>query len=292
MQAAIQISPQVIGTQQHIPLFSFDQMEMLIANTSFLPEVQACRLLQYFCTLDARVKPLITVIFYWAKLNNIRLEKRIQVDLDDPSTFTVEVGLASDQSLLEWLAIFFLCQHKILPSPKEICDRCTGKGRDATLIFEGIDIGFNSDPDYAQEMSDRFGEPSDGEQHAETIFRLAGDFFQFWCQFGIRAAHQPMIIDLKNGNCFEKNLILENLKNTPSLNREYEITVQDLKILDSKQTVRQNFYSTEELVTVLHPLHIKYGFTFCSKSFVESVCPKMGLTCQELRKRFGGRFEE
>ncbi|CAL8133439.1 unnamed protein product [Orchesella dallaii] len=261
-----------IGTKLEIPLLSFEQFPFYLATPSFLPEAQTSKMIGYLSTFDARVKPLMTAIFYWAKVNKIRLGN------EDQSQFTV--GIAPDPALLEWLVIFFLCEKKILPPPSEISER---NGDSFSLHYGDVDIGVKVDQKYAREWWNRYKEV-DKEQHVLNVFVLAQEFFSFWNKFGLKSANEPMIIDLKNGRSFEKKEVTKNSDNIRRLSWVTGISIHDLNLLKSEPAISQSFYSPDERVTIIHPLYVKYGFSFCWKSFLFTVCPKMGATSRRLNE--------
>ncbi|ODM90849.1 Poly(A) RNA polymerase cid13 [Orchesella cincta] len=137
----------------------------LVPQPFLLPEIQTCRLVWYLCSFDPRVKPLLTVIRYWAKVNEVRLGK--------PGVPVF--SHAPDPAALDWLVIFFLCHRmRILPSPREITERPHSK-----ILIQGVDIGFAQDSSYAQQFSSRYLQP-DKELHAFNVFWLAKKMFQFY----------------------------------------------------------------------------------------------------------------
>ncbi|CAL8133435.1 unnamed protein product [Orchesella dallaii] len=269
--ASIEPPPRpAIGTRLETSLLYFDQQLFRLATRSFLPEVQTCKMVEYLCTFDSRVKPLMTVVFYWVKVNNIRFGK------EDQSQFTV--GIAPDPALLEWLVILFLCKKKIVPRPRKI----SGENADTWLIFDGVEIGVKVDPQLAQAWCNRYKE-EDEDQHVLNVFILAKEFFNFWNEFGLKAAIEPMVIDFKNGIYFEKAEVSRNSESIRGLSWATGISISDLNLIDSEPNIKEGFYKGSEAVTILHPLHIKYGFSFCS-SLLLKVCSKMGITYRRLDK--------
>ncbi|CAL8120356.1 unnamed protein product [Orchesella dallaii] len=257
-----------IGTRLEHQVFAYKGTDFHIATRCFLPELQACRLVEYLSTTDPRVIPVMKVIYYWAKVNGIRLGK---VSPD-------EVGVAPDPALLEWLVIFFLSEKQIIPTLSEVC----GSKVDEGLFFDGVDIGFKGDPENAWELWDRY-EDGEGEQHVLNVLELARDFFQYWSDFGLKAEKKPVVINLRNGHVFLKDEVKKFSNDMRSLSWVTGISLPELKNLHLEPEIMKSFYDIEEPVTILHPLYIKYSFSFCAKAFVQSICPKMKVVHQQLR---------
>ncbi|CAL8131033.1 unnamed protein product [Orchesella dallaii] len=258
-----------IGTRLEHQIFTYEGTDFHIATRCFLPELQACRLVEYMSTTDPRVIPVMKVIYYWAKVNGIRLGK---VSPD-------QVGVAPDPALLEWLVIFFLSEKQIIPALSEVC----GSKVDEGLFFDGVDIGFKGDPESAWELWDRY-EDGEGEQHILNVLELARDFFQYWSDFGLKAEKKPVVINLRNGHVFLKDEVKKNSNDMRSLSWATGISLPELKNLHLEPEIMKSFYDIEEPVTILHPLYIKYCFSFCAKAFVQSICPKMKVVHGQLRE--------
>jgi len=264
----------VIGGNEEMETFS-DQgfgFEFKIAPNVFYPEVQTSRLMNYLCTFDPRAKPLMAVIVHWAKINGVRLG----------GEGAARIGFSPDPALLEWLVLFFLGsdQVKLVPSPKEVFKR-----HDSKLLFEGVNIGFQEDAEYAQTWRIRYDEKSDN-QIIKDVYELARQFFRYCCKLGERAKNNSILINLNNFNFVSKSKMdkcvdKDDLKHLSSVTR---VSPLNLKLINANPLIRKGFYSRSEAVTVLHPLHVHYGFSFGPQTFVDSVCSKMQVTEEKLRK--------
>jgi len=274
-----QVAP-AIGSPEGMLEFPMEDgipFKFCIAPPFYLPEVQASRLAQYLCTFDPRVKPLMAVVFYWAKVNNIRLGK------EGASTF----GFAPDPSLLEWMVLYLLCGSELLPTPEEVCSRHP----EGKILFEGINIGFKVDPSHAREWRARYNE-TDEEQKILSVLELALKFFRFWSRLGKRAKKHPRVVDLLQCRHFRKDeivdLSMDDDDKIKTFSETTGISIQALSVLHVEPIIRQAFYSQTEAITFLHPLHIKYGYSFSSQNFVDSVCPKMRSVAGKLEKMLEG----
>ncbi|ODM91436.1 Poly(A) RNA polymerase cid13, partial [Orchesella cincta] len=235
----------------------YDFLFSVVKNSSIvLPELQTCRLLSYLCSFDPRVKPLLTVIRYWAKVNEIRLAK--------PGI--TPVCRAPDPAALDWLVIFFLCyKKKILPSSREITERPHAK-----LIFQNVDIGFAEDADFAQQFSSRYDEQNE-KVHALNIFNLAEQFFNFYGA-DILPGKRKFVFNMKDGEMIPMEAFVWKISKIKTKLRSREI-----------KTARKGKKTNPPNVIFIHPLYIQHGFAFCDKSFVSSVCPAMQITGKKLK---------
>ncbi|CAL8131053.1 unnamed protein product [Orchesella dallaii] len=269
--------PSVIGDEEKLHVFQCEEeafpFKFCVATPYYLPEVQASRLVQYLSTFDPRVKPLMALILRWAKINQIQLGK------DDTPNL---IGFAPDPSLLEWLVICYLCGKEVIPTPEEIL----AQHSDGKLIFDGVNIGFKMDSQYPQDWRRR--RSCDAETSEEdkivNVIELAQSFFRLWRKFGEKAKLHPRLIDLKSCRWFRKDeLELEGLEiNDEEAGEDLLQSNDTLKRLHSEPTISQNFFSGDEGVTILHPLYVKYGFSFCSDKFLNEICPKMWATEKKL----------
>ncbi|CAL8140282.1 unnamed protein product [Orchesella dallaii] len=234
---------------------------MVAVPSIFLPEVQACRLAAYFCSFDSRVKPLLTVIRYWAKINKIRLE-----NLNETS-----YKVAPDPAALDWLVLFFLYNKmKILPTPQELKERSHPK-----LFYNLLDIGFHVDPSFAQQFSDLYKE-TDKEIHFFNVFNLVTMFFKFYSKELGLGTGRNIILNTRNGKIIPREKYV----------REIEPFPENLTVPETKRAKRGRVITIPEGSTfhLLHPLYPPFGFSLCDKNFVTTVCPAMEITGKKLKR--------
>jgi len=258
-----------LGESEYLQTF-FDtrsDLHFRIVPHCYLQEVQTSRLVEYFCGLDRRVMPLMTVIFYWANMNVIQLG-------NGKCGSSAKVGLAPNPTLMEWLVLYFLKIKGVVPSPEELMEK---------VELNGVNLDFKHNEKLAQEWQAHYN-PVDEEEHLLNVFKLARGFFRFWSECGNRAQITPLIVDLQRCHTFEKFLLMDNQAGHRAVSSATGLSVKTLRKLRSEPLIEQAVYCQEERITFLHPLHVNLGFSFDSKAFVETVCAKMSVTKKKLRE--------
>jgi len=231
-----------------------------------LPEVQACRLVTYLCSFDPRVKPLLTLIRYWAEVNEIRLAKPNSGRFHPP-----------DPAALDWLVIFFLCHRKkMLPTPRQVQARTHAK-----LFMGGFDIGFSDDSNFVQQFNQKPYIESNEVVGALNIFNLAVQFFRFYVSFGDREVKKKE----------KKKRVVLNMRDGEVIPMEQFVgdsTLIETKLSEEEREMAREVNPGENpgQMILLHPLYLKHGFSFCDKTFVNSNCPAMDITKKKLEKAF------
>ncbi|CAL8143365.1 unnamed protein product [Orchesella dallaii] len=225
-----------------------------------LPEIQACRLVDYFCLFDPRVKPLLTVIRYWAKTNEIRL--------DNPNETSCK--RAQEPAVLDWMVMFFLTHKmKMLPTPREITE-----GSHPKLRYFTVNIGITTDPSVARINWKRYKKPN-REQHVLNVFNLTNKFFKFYSKDlgldkGKRVALNTMDGEVIRMDNFGKPLDL------PS-----KLAVSERKL--GREEILEGKFESDSL-HLLHPLYLRHGFSFCNDNFMSRVLPSMRTTREQLEQ--------
>jgi len=222
-----------------------------------LPEVQACRLISYLCSFDPRVKPLLTVIRYWAKVNDIRLAKPSSGRHHPP-----------DPAALDWLVIFFLCyKKKMVPTPRQVVDQPHAK-----LMLENFDIGFSTGSKFAQEFS-QYEEEEGEDVRVFNIFSLAKQLFKFYShELGL--GEKKLVLNMKDGEIIPMEAFHGKVSSIPT----------NLTQIEIEMTRKGNVTTNNAVLSLLHPLYLRQGFSFCDKTFVSLVCPKMAITRKKMEK--------
>ncbi|CAL8140296.1 unnamed protein product [Orchesella dallaii] len=231
-----------------------------------LPEIQACRLVSYFCSLDPRVKPLLTVIRYWANINKIRLVNRNESSYKQ----------APEPAALDWLVLFFLCHKmKILPTPRHITTRSLPK-----LNFLNVNIGITFDQSFSQEYSKRYKEPDGTELHFFNVFNLAQQFFTFYSkELGLDKGKR-IVLNVMDGEIIPMEMFV---KESHVLNITTKLSVPE-RILTRRGIKEVGATFAGSSILLLHPLYLPHGFSFCFENFIKCFCPLMKITGDKLKQ--------
>ncbi|CAL8143357.1 unnamed protein product [Orchesella dallaii] len=228
-----------------------------------LPEIQMCRLVSYFCSFDARVKPLLIVIRYWAKVNGLRLAATYRRS-DQPCN-------SPDPATFDWLVIFFLCHKmKILPTPREITDRPHPR-----IMFQTDDIGFTQDPMFAQQFFERYGQPAK-EAHAFNVFSLVELFFRFYSNELLVDENDKVRVVL---NTRDGEMIPMHEFEGPIFRMQTKLSTLER---DQAKKGRVGIKPAPHMI-LLHPIHLRHGFSLCNEN-VTSVGLAMQTTGRKLEK--------
>ncbi|CAL8140288.1 unnamed protein product [Orchesella dallaii] len=231
------------------------------APHSKIPESQTCRLLAYLCSCDLRLKPLLTVIRYWAKVNEIKLA--------DPHE--ISSRRAPDPAALDWLVVFFLCYRmSILPTPREIMEKSHPK-----LEFNYVGIGFSEDPSFAQQHSDRYNEPEQ-ERHLLNVFNLVRGFFKFYSEELNLGMERQIVLNMKDAEIIPLKALFGEIEQFETkLSKDERHLVRNRRARGVKRM---------KSFQLLHPLNLSDGLSFCDKNFVTCVCPVMEITGKKLEQ--------
>ncbi|CAL8140292.1 unnamed protein product [Orchesella dallaii] len=234
---------------------------MVSVPAALFPEIQACRLVAYYCSFDSRIKPLITVIRYWAKINGIQLA----------NSNDVSHKRAPDPAALDWLVVFFLCHKmKILPTPREVTERPHPK-----FSWSNFDIGFSFDLNFAKTFSDRYKEPTK-ERHSLNTFHLAIKFFKFYSKELRLVTGRKITLNTRDGEIIETKEFGGYLRDIPS-----KLPLEERQMAKKGKNIG---IVAEMAINLLHPLYPAHGFSICDKNFVKTVCPAMERTGKKLKR--------
>lgn len=157
----------IIYSPQHGPSFSFT----LVTHEAYFMEARLGDLLRYMCTFDSRAMPLLTLVRYWAKINQVFLgegQEASQSKLITPGSAT-----------LDWLVISWMVQRGLVPSPERILSRNHQHVYiQLTEVFV-VDVGFSTDSELAEEWTkQRSNYPKVEDNFILSILLLAQGFFQ------------------------------------------------------------------------------------------------------------------
>jgi len=65
---------------------------------------------------------------------------------------------------------------------------------------------------------------------------------------------------------------------------EISLIPTNLTLMEVVMTRKGNVVTKNAVLSLLHPLYLRQGFSFCDKTFVNSVCPKMDITRKKMEK--------
>jgi len=234
----------------------------IVNNPAYILEVQTCRLLEYLLTCDPRAKPMLTLIRYWAKVNNIRFTK-------PDGQFTP--GFPPDPAILDWFVMIYLCEKKIIPSPRQLCLK-----PHEVVMYSGRDIGFSADPEFAKECALDY-EKTNEKAFSVDVLTLARKWFEFFGrEFGEHGC-KNVFLNTRDGE------ILPGERFTNLECRMTYVETCSIKRSSHKENLtRANAQPGERVVTMINPLFVEEGFALCSKTMVSSVQPSMEKTGMEL----------
>jgi len=213
-----------------------------------LLEVQTGRLLEHLLTFDARAKLLLTLVRYWAQVNNLSVSKQSE---------EVIPGFPPGPATLDWLVLLFLCKKGVVPTPREL-----NKRPHDVLLFDGVDIGFSTDLEHTQSFNSHQQVQEDGK--IVDVLELAQEFFQFFpVQFSGRNLRHGAVLNTRDGK-------IESLRGI-GINNE-GLTQDDVTMMRSGVYHEDRLFpenkSQEKRVAMLNPLLVKYGFPICPGALV------------------------
>jgi len=218
-----------------------------------LLEVQTCRLLEHLLTFDARAKPLLTLVRYWAQVNNLSVSRQSE---------EVIPGFPPGPATLDWLVLLFLCNKGVVPTPRELTERPHD-----VLLFDGVDIGFSTDLEHTQSFNSPPIVQEDGRIVA--VLELAQEFFMFFPdQFCRRNLRHGAVLNTRDGK-------IESLRGI-GINNE-GLTQDDVTMMRSGVYHEDRLFpenqshkpkSRGKRVAMLNPLLVKYGFPICPQALV------------------------
>jgi len=263
---------------------STGQKISLVVNPVFLAEVQTCRLVKYLLDFDPRAKPFLTLIFYWARQNQIKLSIPVFKYQDLTHAF------APEPSALEWMVILFLCQKKIIPTPREILQR-----PHQPLFYcvnnERVDIGFSSDPQFAkQSFVSSKCPPMNTDEFFIELLQLAQKFFHFYGD--LEADGKQKFLNTRDGELIMKgdllNMQLEQFDTRLTPQELWRVRVLNNKGPEDKgKPGATNLHSSK--IAILHPLIIEWIIMFQYGHFFRKLCFKIQASAQTLSEAIQSR---
>lgn len=237
-------------------------------NAMLIAEVQLYRLLKHMCQFDWRCRPLLCLVHYWTKVNNIQVgESGIE-----PEHSYCNVP---DPASLDWLVILFLVAQKIIPSPRKVLSRSVHM---PILICESrTDIGFAANEDFLQEwLTSKSGKGK--EENPWSVLELARNFFRYFSQL---QTSKSWFLNTKDGEVLDMHYFATGHIWSKSLTMEEQLMLRGLTPQPDKPH-RVNFREWKGLY-MMHPLYLSWRLSICRVRwpFVSEI---MRITGNELEK--------
>lgn len=142
---------QIITKQTYSPFNPEESLDLLISEPDgdpvsvshvcqpeMIAEAQLCKLLRYMRTFDSRTISLLSLVRYWAKVNNITFGE---------NSTNSGVGVAYPAAL-DWMVISWMSTQGLVPRPRDILQR---EHSLIEIVFQNhkVDLGFCLDSKYA-----------------------------------------------------------------------------------------------------------------------------------------------
>lgn len=209
----------------------------LVTRQHFILELQTCRLLNYMTAFDSRTVPIMTIVKYWAHINQviplIPLNNTDQADLS---------SLSNQALSLDWLIIVFLSSRRFIPTVRQILERPHKK-----LIMYEQDIGFDADLTFAKAWTTKRSLPEvNTGEFIKSVLSLVQEFFKFWRQL----PSNPFVVNSRDGEIIESK---EFSKKFPFC----QLSIQELTAIKNTNPEVGKPY-----VSMLHPLCLRYMLSF------------------------------
>lgn len=230
-------------------------------------EAQLNLLVQYMCTFDTRVKPLFTLVNFWAKYQNVRIA-------EETISKQVHHCNAPEPEALEWLVMLFLIHKRILPSVRKICQR-----PHKPLMINEKDVSFSADPNFAEEWKQSQNNSRDTDPSSPgflvSVLRLLQGFFTFYStnlEFGCH------VLNPKDGELIKR--IGNNVHwRSSTLSPQEALSLSSLQVKEHRpEFLIINNYR----IYMMHPLYISWRLSFCVETWTNSTCTKMKEAAQRL----------
>lgn len=136
-----------------------------------LIEAQLSKLLKYMCTFDSRTIPLITVVRYWAKVNNV-LGGTIGTNFP---------GICiPSPAALDWMVITWMVSQDMVPRPRAILGKPHSHLEIQIEDNHHVDIGFSQDSKLTEKWIRQHNNyPEYGsDDFCRNVVHLAQSFFE------------------------------------------------------------------------------------------------------------------
>lgn len=216
----------------------------LVSNPAILIEVQLGKLLQYMCTFDARMLPLITLVRYWSNVNNI--------SVGGTNSMSYPGVRIPEPAALDWLVVGWMASRGLVPTPRLLLNRPHSR---LPIYFRGynLDIGFSQDAEFAQQwMKNHKTYPDCGSEiFPQNVLQLAQDFFEAHTNF----KSGNFLVNTRDAENIPMELFTPKHNNTAFCNSKlqtWEIQILREKKFDPDNSV--SFRSTR--VHITNPLTV------------------------------------
>ncbi|CAL8143363.1 unnamed protein product [Orchesella dallaii] len=232
----------------------------LAAHPLTVPEVISCQLLQYLIKFDPRAKYLISVIHYWARVNEITLAEE-----DIPRIKQHEA--IPDPSALEWLCLFFFGWKNLIPAPREVL-RWPFKPGDAVSADKTKII--LQDDELIARWRRRYSIPDENtDDFVVSVLQLAKDFFSF-CFSNI---FPGSVLNTLDTEIISKSVLLGNLKDAST-----KLTTKERNLLRRKLGESKD----DDGILMMQPLCPSYCFSISKDKFRNVLVPAAQLSADKI----------
>jgi hypothetical protein len=163
--------------------------------------VQCCRLVNFYCTIDHRVRALLIVGRHWSFHNQLTQSN---------AKFPRKSKDYLHPAVIQWLVIFFLITKQIIPPVSTL-----QRHADIELTHRGVNVAFCSDFDRLsedlQDLEKDYEKNSLGNPSARCILDLASEMFQYYSEVGLI----KKIVQINQGTMKRKNSKATNSQSIP-----------------------------------------------------------------------------
>lgn len=254
--------------------FNFITLPLAIGE-GFLSE-----LLQYLTTFDPRVRPLLTIVHYWAVSNSVTISEPSRDKENDHDNCPEPIAL-------EWMVILFLINARILPSIRSILDKPHTPVEICKKGTHGHDIGFTPDPEYSKQWKSNVVVPSqDSDAFLTNVIELAADFFQFYPE----TLHQGCwILNPKDGELIKRD---GSRCGKSSLSKEDMSKIMKLQESETFCQSKPHLVIANYRIYMLHPLVVTWRLSFSMEKWPENSKKMEEVSIRMKRFLDGGNTKE
>jgi len=235
-------------------------------------ETQLCSLVQYLCNFDNRVKPLFTLLHFWAKSNNVRIaEKNISVP--------AAIYNCPEPIAFEWLIILFLSHEQVIPTVRQVLEQ-----PHTPLLIHKTDVGFSKDPEFPKKWKEQNGDNQEdvtSDKFILEVAKLAKNFFQFYStKLG---DSDKWLLNPKDGIVLRKKKDYIAKSQLSKAERKALIYNQGADVAKQWNLVIKSYD-----IFMINPLCITWRLSFCVDTWRNVTRGKMRETGKRLEKYLSG----
>ncbi|CAL8084138.1 unnamed protein product [Orchesella dallaii] len=223
----------------------------IAGDSHFRTEAQTCRLVDFLLDCDPRARPLLTLIFYWAKQCEVVTSQPV---FKRPR---LSHAKAPQPASLEWMILQFLVNKKIIPSPREVQKRVHKK----LVVFSETDIGFSNE-EWNHPSSSGMSNipPENSNEFFIHLVELARDFFNFY----LKLRSGSWILNTRDGEAISMEDFLslfDNHKASHQVEQKTKLRSEEI----AKIMITERRWEKRTFV-MLHPLVCQWQILFSAKA--------------------------